>query len=81
MSRRRLADVRRDLGEWWQQGLSLALEFVNLTSATTETSAEARGTPVRPRRPPRVVRPAGESDELTSRRAEQIIRRGGLVRP
>jgi hypothetical protein len=77
MSRRRIADVYRDLAVCHQESASLLRELACITDGS-EVSSDSRG-PGRARRPPRVVRPTGESDQLSARRAEQILRRGGLV--
>lgn len=73
MTGRRIAEVYRDLSVCHQWEASLFRELASLTDANTARSD------TKARRSPRIVRPAGESDDLSRRRAEQVLRRSGLV--
>jgi hypothetical protein len=78
MTRRRAGDVYRDLAVRHQESASLLLELASIAESTVVVSDDAETG--RKRRPPTIVRPVGESDELSRRRAEKILRNNGLVR-
>jgi hypothetical protein len=75
---RRGRDVLRDLA-------GCAKEFADLLTEMASLVEERRHDPAvrgkgATRRAPTIVRPPGEGDDLTRHRANQIIRRQGLVK-
>jgi len=76
---RRASDVQRELAVWLKDGASILLEMAGLVEAAPAIRVEPQAARKQARRPVRIVRPGGESDELARRRADQMLRRSGLV--